>query len=270
MPTPVQLHQSVAGDGPPLFLLHGLFGSGRNWGTIARALAGEFRVHLPDLRNHGASPWAPEMGYRAMAGDLIAAIGTAGSPPAVLVGHSMGGKVAMAAALLRPDRVARVVIADVAPVAYADRHRAHLAAMRAIDPAALASRQEADRQLAERIADPVLRGFLLQNLERVEGRFRWRLNLDAIAREMGEILGFPQALRRRRFGSPALAVRGARSDYVDEAGLSVLRRMFPALQQHTIADAGHWIHADQPQAFLGALQAFLQAPGDGPAGQEES
>ena len=250
----IDLARWSTGAGPPVFLLHGLFGSGRNLRVVARHLADRFRVTCLDLRNHGDSPWAEEMTYDAMAGDVAAAIG---ATPARVIGHSMGGKVALLLALRFPERVERLAVIDIAPVRYAHDHARELDAMAALDPARLADRGEADRRLA--LADPALRGFLLQNLaRRPEGGFRWRLNLDVLRRQMPALVDFPAVTRS--WPGPALLVSGAASSHVDARGLDVLRSLCPRLEHACIDGAGHLPHVDRPDRFLSVLDAFLAPP----------
>ena len=258
MSQPVTLARTETGKGPHVYLLHGLYGSGRNLGVVARGLAGRFRTVSLDLRNHGTSPWAAPMTYEAMEADLAAAIEADGAGPARLVGHSMGGKAAMALALRRPDLVERIAIVDIAPVRYAHDQRSVLRAMRALDLDAISTRAEADRQLSESVPEREVRGFLLQNLYRADaGRFRWRLNLPLLEERMDDILGFPEDLRNRSYSGLAIALSGELSPYVDDAGLAMLRMMFPAIEHVRVEGARHLPHVERPGAFLAALDGFL-------------
>ena len=249
----------AVGDGPPLLILHGLFGSGSNWRRIARELAGSHRVISVDLRNHGASPWADSMNYLQMAGDVRMLIGHLGlSQPSVL-GHSMGGKVAMALALMYPHHVDRLVVVDIAPVAYADRLSAIAEAMRMVDASHAASREEVRQRLAEVLPDAALVAFLMQNLVVRNAHFDWRVNLPAIAASMPQLAGFPPSLRRQAFEGPMHVIAGGRSDYVTRRDGAEFRAMFPAAQVELIERAGHWVHADEPEAFVAAARRALQA-----------
>jgi pimeloyl-ACP methyl ester carboxylesterase len=241
---------------PALVILHGLLGSARNWGGIARALAGTRRVVALDLPNHGASPWSEAMDYRFLAAEVAACIETLGGPAAVL-GHSMGGKAAMALALTRPELVERLVVADIAPVAYAHSFAPYIRAMRAVPLGALARRGDADALLAPHIPDPGVRAFLLQNLETGEAGYRWRPNLAVLGAAMDDLLGFPAFAATTRYDGPVLVLAGARSDYVRPEHLAEILRLFPAARVETIAGAGHWLHADQPEAFIAVLRRFL-------------
>ncbi|HSV50505.1 MAG TPA: alpha/beta fold hydrolase, partial [Burkholderiaceae bacterium] len=174
-----QLAFEAVGEGPPVVILHGLFGSGRNWMQIANALADSYRVYLPDARNHGASPWADAMSYPEMALDVLALIERERLERPVLIGHSMGGKTAMALALEHPQAVAGVAVIDIAPEAYADQFSPHVTAMRGLDLASVSSRKEIRDALAMRLGADAPIDFLMQNLKRNEERFDWRLNLMA-------------------------------------------------------------------------------------------
>src|SRR5438067_5071887 len=237
-------------DPPPLAILHGLFGSGRNWASIAQRLAAHRRVVCFDLRNHGVSAWAGGMQYGELAEDVLAMLDERGCRRSALLGHSMGGKAAMLAALRDPEMVERVVVVDIAPVAYPVRHLAEVRAMRALELGAIQRRGEADRLLASAIPDAAERGFLLQNLLFEDGQARWRLNLEAIERAMPVLAGFPAVPDEAIYLGPALFVGGARSDYLLPEHEPAIRRLFPEAQIARVENAGHWVHAEQPAAFL--------------------
>jgi len=245
------------GAGPPLAILHGLFGSGRNWASMAQRLAAHHRVIAIDLRNHGASPWAETMDYREMAEDVRATLQARGYDRFALLGHSMGGKVAMTAALEHGAAVERLIIVDIAPVAYAAHHLGHVRAMRELDLADIKRRSDADAALAPAIADAAERAFLLQNLILEDGRARWRLNLEAIEREMPRLIDFPAIPAGRTYDGLSLFVGGGRSDYLRPEHEPVIRRLFPNAEIANIENAGHWLHAEQPTAFLAVVEAFL-------------
>lgn len=247
------LHAVEAGEGPPLLLLHGLFGQARNFGAVQRALAADRRVLALDLRNHGASPHDPRMDYPAMAADVAETLAARGIAAADAVGHSMGGKVAMALALLHPALVPRLIVSDIAPVPYPPTFGPYAEAMLRV-PAG-ATRAGADAALAATVADPSVRAFLLSN-RRPDGT--WRLGLAGIVAAMPAIVGWdvpPMAPYRGR----TLFVRGERSDYVADAHRDACRALFPAARFATIRDAGHWVHADQPAAFVEVVRGFLGA-----------
>lgn len=239
------------GDGRsrrPLVIAHGLFGSGRNWTGIARRLSAERPVIVPDLRNHGESPWFDSHSYDDLAADLAPlADGTD------LLGHSMGGKAAMALALLEPRTIHRLIVADIAPVAY-DHSQSHLIdAMRRLDPTAVANRGEADAALAAEIEEPGVRAFLLQSLDLKERR--WRLNLDVLDREMERITGWEDL--PGVFEGPTLFLTGSESSYVRPDARAKIKRHFPQARFAKIPGAGHWLHAEKPAEFVQAVDAFL-------------
>jgi len=244
-------------DRPPLLIAHGLFGSAKNWGAIAKRLALHRQVISVDMRNHGDSPRSAEHGYAAMAGDLAETIAGAGGRADVL-GHSMGGKAAMMLALTEPERVRRLIVADMAPVAYGHSQMEYVRAMQALDLAAVTRRSDGDAGLAAGVPQSALRAFLLQSLAVEEAGARWKLNLDTLAAEMPEIMGFPET--RASFPGPTLFLTGASSDYVRPAHWPRIRALFPAATHEAIPDAGHWLHADAPNAFIGAVSTFLDAP----------
>lgn len=239
---------------PPLLIAHGLFGSARNWGTIAKHLSAERQVIAVDMRNHGDSPWDGTHTYEAMADDLAGVIEGAGGRAAVL-GHSMGGKASMTLALTRPELVERLIVADVAPVPYRHDQLRYITAMRGVDLARVGRRADAEPMLAERVDDPALRGFFLQNIRLSPGGASWRLNLDALEDQMPAILGFPET--EAVYGGPVLFVTGEKSDYMREAYWPRVTALFPKARRVEIAGAGHWLHAEAPGAFLAAVGEFL-------------
>lgn len=244
-------------DAPPLMIVHGLFGSGRNWGAIARRLAAGRTVVSVDQRNHGDSPRLPTQTYPDMAADLAAVIAAEGRPMDVL-GHSMGGKAAMMLALTRPEMLRRMVVADIAPVAYGHDQTPHIHAMRALDLTGLTGRIEADRRLAASVSDPALRAFFLQSLDLRAETPRWRLNLDVLEAEMPRIVGWPEEATGR-FERPALFLAGADSRYVLPEHRPAIRALFPAARFARIPGAGHWLHADRPRDFAETVDVFLRA-----------
>lgn len=254
----MRLAISEEGEGPPLLLLHGLFGSGQNWGGIRRALAPRYRVLTPDLRNHGLSGRSPAMDYATMAADIAETMDAAGLARAAILGHSMGGKVAMAFALAHPGRVERLVVADIAPVRYRPALRDYVTAMQALPLHAGLTRKEADALLAATIPEPGIRAFLLQSLRFEETPPAWRLGLDDLAAAMPAIEDFappPGAT----YDGPVLVMAGARSGYVRPEHHDAFRALFPRAAFTTVADAGHWLHAENPKGFLAALEPFLAA-----------
>ena len=253
----LDLSFAETGAGPPLVILHGLFGSSRNWASLARRLGETHRVFTLDLRNHGASPWAETMTYREMAADVAVFLAGHGLEGATVLGHSMGGKTAMLLALERGALVGRLIVVDIAPVAYGHGHLPTIEAMQAVDLSAAARRGEVDRALQDAVPDPGLRGFLLHNLESEEDRLRWRINLAGLGDNMDTLIGYPDDLEGLGYGGPTLFLSGATSDYVQAGHHPRIRALFPAAEIDAIADAGHWVHAEQPQAFLARVRTFL-------------
>lgn len=262
----MRLNTRRGGEGQPVIILHGLFGSAENWQTIARLLAGNYHVVAVDLRNHGESPHAPEMSYAAMAADVIETVDEIGFESVHLVGHSMGGKVAMTAALIHPDRVRSLCVVDIAPKVYPPHHREILDAMQALEDADVRSRGEADEVLAAGIPEAAVRAFLLKSVRADDaGHYRWTLNRRAIAESYDEIAGWPPCEGTPpgdgTYPGPTLFMRGALSDYVAEADVEAARTWFPAARLVTVEGAGHWVHAEQRSAFVQRLVRFLEIPG---------
>ncbi len=239
-----------ATDKPPLLIAHGLYGSARNWGVIAKRLSDARQVIAVDMRNHAHSDWASSHSYEDLAADLAEVIEAQGAPMDVL-GHSMGGKAAMVLALGHPALVRRLIVADIAPVAYEGIDLAPVAAMRAVDPARVASRAEAGALMTGIPED--LKPFLLQSLDLKGGR--WRLNLDVLAREMDRIRGFPDI--QGQFDGATLFLTGAQSDYVRPEHRARIKALFPGARFARIPGAGHWLHAEKPREFEAAVRVFL-------------
>lgn len=242
---------------PPLIVAHGLFGSARNWGGVAKRLAQGRRVVAVDMRNHGESPWSDAMGYDDMAEDLAETLAAEGGGEADLVGHSMGGKAAMMTALTRPAGLRRLVVADVAPAAYSHSHAAYVAAMRGIDLSTLSRRSEAEALLAPVVEDRSMRAFLLHSLANTPDGLRWRLNLDALASGMAGLIDWPAP--EGRFDGPALFLAGGKSGYLREAHHAAVLALFPAAEFETIPGADHWLHAEAPVEFAEIVARFLEA-----------
>ena len=252
----MRLQALEAGQGPPLVLLHGLFGSARNWGAVQKALAGEYRVVALDLRNHGASPHAPSMDYAAQAEDVAETLAALGIEGAALLGHSMGGKVAMMLALTRPELVDRLIVADIAPRPYPPALRAVVAAMQAVPLHAGLTRAEADQALRAAVPEAPIRSFLLQNLRFETAPPSWRMGLTEIAAAMPEIEAFAPP-QDARFDGPVLAMAGALSPYIRAEDHAGFRALFPQISFVSIPRAGHWLHAENPEGFLATLRGFL-------------
>jgi esterase len=248
-------------SGPRLILLHGLFGQGKNWATVARALSSDFRVVLVDLPNHGRSDWTEGFSYPEMAEAVRATVAEPGRDPMYVVGHSMGGKVAMVLSLLHPALVSRLVVSDVAPVAYSGSRSfgRYVAGMRALDLDGLSGRAAADSALANAVPDPMIRGFLLQNLRRdstVPAGWRWQLNLPLLGDHLADVGDWPDVTADPYLG-PVLWLAGANSDYITKANAPAMRRLFPRAQLVTVKNSGHWVHAEQPEIFVQTIRRFL-------------
>lgn len=259
----VELNYRITGTGEPLIVLHGLFGSLDNLGGIARRLDDGWQIHALDLRNHGNSPHTDDMSYPAMAEDVVAYMDAQGLEKASILGHSMGGKVAMQVALAYPERVRSVIAADIAPVGYAPRHDEILDGLNNLDLSAVNSRRDADRQLAEYVDIPGVRQFLLKNLERIpedqqtdtEQRFRWRLNLPAIDACYANIAAGPEG--SGPFEGPVLFIKGGDSPYIQRDHEQTIRALFPAAELKVITGTGHWLHAEKPDTFAALCRRFL-------------
>lgn len=249
-------------EGPWVVFLHGLFGQGRNWTSVAKGLADRARVLLVDLPNHGRSPWTTTFSYRDMAEQVADLLRTTGEGEAyTVVGHSMGGKVAMTLALHEPDLVARLAVVDVSPVGTASiSHFArYVEGMRSLDLSTLADRRQAEEHLTPYVPDPEIRSFLLQNLRRDPGPppgWRWQMNLDLIGGHLDDMGGWtdPDA---PPYQGPVLWLAGTRSDYVRPEYAAAMRALFPRVQLVTVKDAGHWLHSDQPEVFGSVMRRFL-------------
>ena len=253
----VTLSHRELGTGPPVVILHGLFGSKANWRSVAGLLAGRRRVYLVDQRNHGDAEHAATMTYREMAGDLAAWMDEIPIDRASVIGHSMGGKTGMIFAEAYPARTGALVVADIAPVSYEHDHGGLVSAMRGLDLAGVRSRREADARLAPAVPDDDLRAFLLHNLVRAGSGLEWRINLPGIEAGMRGLLSFPPAPAGDRFRGPALFVRGESSGYVPAGALPRIRERFPAARFASIPGAGHWLHVERPERFVAVVEPFL-------------
>ena len=266
--------RTLGESGPRVVFVHGLFGQGKNWTTIARGLADEHRVTLVDLPNHGHSPWTDRVHYLDMVEMLAVELEHLGEP-VTLVGHSMGGKVAMQLALRRPELLRALVVVDIAPVEYplqggrtddpdeeASPFAAFIAAMRALHLDELKTRDDADAALRSAVPSRMVRSFLLQSLVRegvgAGGGWRWRLNLELLERDLGELRGFPEPPAGATFDGPVLWIAGANSTYVLDEDGPLMDALFPATRLVRIKNAGHWVHSEQPEVFLTTLRLFLE------------
>jgi esterase len=247
------------GSGKPLIILHGLFGQSDNWVSVGKRLAAHFHVYIPDQRNHGQSPHTSTHTFQAMADDLAAFTETHGIHDPVIIGHSMGGKVAMTYALENPAMVSKLVIVDISPRQYPERevHTRVMTQMLGIDLEKAGTRTEVTQILNERIPDERIRMFILKNLYyRLNGKLGWRLNLDAISNSMDQL--FEAVSAEGVFTGPALFIRGGKSDYVPDEDFPLIRQLFPQSEIRTIAEASHWVHADAPAELILLLDEFLK------------
>ena len=272
----VALHSVQLGDaGPAVVLLHGLFGQGKNWTSIAKALSDSYRVLLVDLPNHGRSPWTEHFSYPDMAGRIAQLIRdrqaeTDDVPRVAVVWHSMGGKVAMVLALSHPELVERLCVVDVSPVQYSTQSSfaEFIRGMRQLDLDRLADRASADRALEPYVPDKAVRSFLLQNLRRVPVNpgepgaggyaWQWQMNLALLDDQLGEMGDWPDHFQQP-YNGPTLWIAGADSRYVQPEYAPAMRALFPRARLVTIKNAGHWVHSDQPEMFVAILRRFLSA-----------
>lgn len=251
-----RLYGEAGSSQRPLLVLHGLLGALDNWYTFAKNQENRRTVLAVDLRNHGGSPHVEGMAYQQMADDLLELLAALGITCCDLMGHSMGGKVAMTLALQRPELINRLIVVDIAPKAYPPRHQALLQAMLSMPLAQLSSRRQADEWLAPTVKHPFERGFLLKNLGRnSDGKFYWQCNLTEIARHYLKISAFPNL--EAVYSHPALFIDGGQSDYVTDADLPLIRHYFPAAERATLEAAGHLPHVQTPAEFTALVDKFL-------------
>ncbi len=254
------LNTTTMGDsGSRIVFCHGLFGQGKNWTVVGKELATDHRVVLVDLPDHGRSSWSEHFDYFETA-DRVADLLSA-DDPVTLVGHSMGGKVAMLLALRHPELVERLCVVDVAPVAndHSEEFTRYIDAMRGLDLETLGGRADADDALRDAIPSNKVRGFLLQSLRRESSGWEWRLNLALLGRDLQKISGWPEDRLEgvAAYDGPVLWVAGERSDYVVPEHVAAMSRWFPRVRRVTVKDAGHWVHSEQPEVFGEVLRAFV-------------
>lgn len=254
----LDLAYSETGHGSPVVIAHGLFGWKRNWATIAKYLGVTHRVFTIDLRNHGESPHAAEMAYDHMAEDMARFIERQGLGPCPVIGHSMGGKASMMLALTRSDLVERLLVLDIAPVDYTHDYDTYVQKMQEIDLSIVSRRSDVQPVIAQIAENPAVEAFLMQNLTTAsDGTYQWRVNLDAIDRHMGDIMSFPDLSHGQNYSGSTLFLGGSQSDRITSAYRPEINRLFPGADIDFIADAGHWVHADQPAAVLDRFKSFL-------------
>ncbi|MDX1628512.1 MAG: alpha/beta fold hydrolase [Fulvivirga sp.] len=253
----MELNYKKFGEGQPLIILHGLFGSLDNWQTIAKELADHFDVYIVDQRNHGHSPHSDEFNYDVMAADLNEFIDQHDLKNPYILGHSMGGKTAMKFALNHTDRWEKLIVVDIAPKSYPVHHDQIIEGLKAINVEQLESRGEADKKLAEYVDEKGVRQFLLKNLSRNNnGGFKWKINLAVIAENIEAIgEGMEEQLAIEK---DVLFIRGENSDYIKDKDNILIVQHFPNSKVVTIKDAGHWIHAEKPEEFVETVKSFLR------------
>lgn len=254
----MKLYYRHLGQGQPVIILHGLFGQSDNWVTIGRRIADRFSVYIPDLRNHGQSPHAAMHSYPAMVDDLGELIEDNKLENVILIGHSMGGKTAMAYALDYPHKVEKLVVIDISPRKYPERlvHTRVITEMMRIDLNKATSRAEVEKDLARRVFDPRIRMFILKNLYyKMPGQLAWRLNLDAINNSIDQL--FDGVSSEHHYDGPSLFIQGGRSDYIVDEDIPLIKKYFPQAVIKTISGASHWVHADAPEELCILLSGFL-------------
>ena len=251
------LNYTEYGAGPPIVILHGLFGSARNWYAIVKEFESTHRVYALDLRNHGSSPWHDSMTYHDLADDVRGFIEQHNLEQAVVIGHSMGGKTAMLLALQYRQLVGTLIVIDIAPIPYQHSFIQYVQAMQGLNLSGLSRRDDADEALRAEVPEADVRMFLLQNLVYKNKRFDWRINLPALSANMAEITGFPKEVMNRVYFGKTLVISGGQSIYVQPEYHRTIYALFPNAGITVIPNAGHWVHADQPAALVGAIRAIL-------------
>lgn len=242
---------------PPIVILHGFFASSRNWRQIARKLGEKYHVFVPDIRNHGSSPHTVLMDYPHIAADVADFMDRQGLQSAALIGHSMGGKAAMWFALHYPGRVDNLIIVDIAPVSYRHSFDDLIAAMMGLPLEDLSNRKQAEDWLSEAIPDQGFRQFLLQNLVLSEGEYAWKIDLENFKRNAPNIISFPEINSHQAFSAKVLFITGAESQYILPDYVDAVYMLFPSAILEKVADAGHWVHAQAPQAFIKIVEDYL-------------
>ena len=252
------LNYKKTGKGRPLIILHGLFGSLDNWMTLAKKWSGVFEVYLVDQRNHGQSPHSTEFSYPLMAEDLKELMGQLNLESAILLGHSMGGKTVMEFSMKYPNMVESLVVVDIAPVSYKVHHYAVIDALKNVPLSEVSSRKDAESYLSQFIPDIGTRQFLLKNLYWEEkGKLAWRFNLEVLANEIIPISEY--AIVEGEFGKETLFIAGAKSNYILPEYGAKIKSKFPIYKLESIADAGHWVHAEKMSEFSEVVMNFLKS-----------
>jgi esterase len=264
----MELFYRQLGSGPPLIIVHGLYGSSDNWLSIGKSLAEKFTVYLLDQRNHGQSPHSKTHNYPSMRDDLLIFMDSHELKKAIIIGHSMGGKTAMFFAESNPERIESLIIIDIAPTPYISEdysgitHKTIMEAMIGVDFTRVSNRDDVDKQLADTIQSPRIRRFLLKNIyHSSENEFRWRLNVPALYANLDNILG---GLNPKKYsggeeiaGFPVLFIRGLKSGYISDDDIIVINQIFPMARVTTLPEAGHWLHVEQPSLLVKTIRYFL-------------
>lgn len=253
----VKLHYQSLGNGNPVLILHGLFGSHRNWASIAKRLSENYQVINVDLRNHGNSEHADSMSYPELADDISTVMADLDLKKISIIGHSLGGKVAMTFALQHRKMIHKLVVLDVAPVSYQNEFLPLLESMQRLPLEEISNRKQADSLLKIDIPDPSLRLFLLQNLVQESGSYHWRINLEAIKKGLIDIGGFPAPITVKEYEGDVLFLHGENSDYIQPQHHDIIKKYFSRALINSIKDAGHWLHAEQQEKVLNRIESFL-------------
>lgn len=252
----MSLNYKVSGTGPPLIILHGFLGSLDNWQTHARSLSDMATVYIVDARNHGRSPHYPEHSYALMAEDLKGFMDEHGLEKASLLGHSMGGKAVMEFANHYPDRIEKLIVADISPREYTWNYDTIFSALHNVKLDQVSNRSDAEEMLREVIKDDGMAQFLLKSLDRnPDGSYQWKMNLEVLYNNFGEVIKGIEL--HGTYDFPTLVIRGAKSKYVESSDIEEYNKHFTDLEVVTLANAGHWLHAEAPKAFLEAVVSFL-------------
>ena len=254
---PVKLHYNIFGEGKPVIVLHGLFGSSRNWQSVAKTLSENFQIITPDLRNHGQSFHAESMSYTEMAEDVLELIKINSLDNVSLIGHSMGGKVAMINALLHSHVIDKLAVLDIAPVSYEHRYGKLFQAMQNLPLDQIKNRNEAEEILNDQINDLFLTQFLLQNMVRAEDGFKWRINLPAIQSNIESISSFPDMGNDKQYDKPALFLGGKNSHFVQPEYHDEIKKHFPNAEIELIENTGHLLHIEQPEVVVERIRQFI-------------
>lgn len=255
----MQLHYQSEGQGPPLIILHGFLGSLDNFRSISKRLSENHTVYSVDLRNHGRSPHSDVMSYAVMAEDMLEFLGARDLSETAVLGHSMGGKVAMQLATSYPDYVGKLLVIDIAPKDYPPAQASLLEAMNRLDLARYGSFGEIDGALAPDVRDPATRRLVLKNVGHRQGDgFYWKIDVDAMTKNYGALA--KNITPEYRFEKPACFIRGGRSKYIQDEDSAGIREIFPRAEIVQIPNAGHWVHADAPEEFLRTVRNFLGRP----------